>query len=196
MHYMFFQKYFFSILMFTGIIFLPFVQINANGESLSNSLSLKSLEERIIPKREVTQKNETTSTIVNTEKQVVKALESHVDTVETIQKEVSENVEHYFSSTKLIFAPTGRVPRSGEGYFFNYQFFILGIIHGINNYVSITAGVSIIPHENLSNKLLYIAPRIGILHSDKYALSIEARYISYGMLYSAKSVFSMVSLGR
>lgn len=82
--------------------------------------------------------------------------------------------------SRLMYAPTGRPLRQGEGFFSDYYVFFPGISYGITDQVGFMAGMSIFPGVPLEAQLKYVAPRIGVQISDKYAISAGTLYATGG----------------
>ena len=85
------------------------------------------------------------------------------------------NGQYYFpnpNSTRLIFAPTARMLKRGEGYFSDYWIFFPGISFGLSDYVSLGGGVSIFPEE--SSQVMYFTPKVGIVQSPKVNFAVGA----------------------
>jgi len=80
--------------------------------------------------------------------------------------------------SRLLFAPTGRPLKKGDGYFSDYELMFPGIAVGLTDNLSIAGGVSVIPGLRLDEQVLYVSPRIGWNLSDKAA-------VSAGVLYAA-----------
>ena len=100
---------------------------------------------------------------------------------ETILKVTSEqggayrNGQYYFpnpNSTRLIFAPTARMLKRGEGYFSDYWIFFPGISVGLTDFVSLGGGMSIFPEA--SSQVMYFTPKVGILQSPKVNFAVGA----------------------
>lgn len=71
--------------------------------------------------------------------------------------------EYWFpnpNSTRLFFAPSGRMLERGDGYVSDYEVFFPGLAYGLTDNVSIGGGVSLIP-AGLDQELFYITPKIG-----------------------------------
>lgn len=82
--------------------------------------------------------------------------------------------------SRLMYAPTGRPLRRGEGFFSDYYVFFPGISYGITDQVGFMAGMSAFPGVPLEAQLKYVAPRIGVQISDKYAVSAGTLYATGG----------------
>ncbi len=63
------------------------------------------------------------------------------------------------NSTRLYFAPTGRMLKKGEGYFSDYYLFFPGFAYGASDNFTIGGGVSLIPGVD---RIFYFTPKIGI----------------------------------
>jgi hypothetical protein len=71
--------------------------------------------------------------------------------------------EYWFpnpNSTRLFFAPSGRMLDQGEGYVSDYEVFFPGFAVGVTNHVSIGGGMSLFP-AGLDEQVYYLAPKIG-----------------------------------
>src|SRR5690349_21296794 len=89
--------------------------------------------------------------------------------------------QYYFpnpNSTRLIFAPTGRMLDRGEGYFSDYWVFFPGISFAVTDMFSMGGGMSIFPGVGLGEQLLYVTPKLGIVQREKYNAAV-------GVLYAA-----------
>ena len=78
--------------------------------------------------------------------------------------------------TRLMFAPTGRPLRRGDGYFYNHYIFFPGITYGLTEHFSLSGGVSVFPAVGLNDQILSVASKFGLYASDDVSLSA-------GMLY-------------
>ena len=74
------------------------------------------------------------------------------------------------NSTRLFFAPTGKMLKQGEGYFADYELFFPGFAVGVTDYLSIGGGVSILP-VGFDEQVYYLTPKIGASLSEKVHLS-------------------------
>jgi hypothetical protein len=76
--------------------------------------------------------------------------------------------------SRLMFAPTGRPLRQGDGYFSVHELVFPGFSYGLTDNVSVSGGVSTIPGLGLSQQLVYFSPKVGFELSDRAAVSIGA----------------------
>ena len=83
--------------------------------------------------------------------------------------------QYYFpnpNTTRLVFAPTGRMLERGEGYFSDYWVFFPGISVGLSDMFSIGGGMSIFPEA--SSQIMYFTPKLGIVQSPKVNFAVGA----------------------
>jgi hypothetical protein len=88
---------------------------------------------------------------------------------------------YYFpnpNATRLVFAPTGRMLKKGEGYFSDYWIFFPGFAAGLTDMFSIGGGMSVIPGAGFDNQLLYFTPKLGIVQSETFNAAVGALAIS------------------
>jgi hypothetical protein len=78
--------------------------------------------------------------------------------------------------SRLLFAPTGRPLKKGDGYFSDYELVFPGVAVGVTDHFSIAGGLSIVPGVRIDHQVLYISPRIGWNLGDKAAVSFGALY--------------------
>ncbi len=65
--------------------------------------------------------------------------------------------------TRLLFSPTARMLKQGEGYFSDYYLFFPGLTMGIADGFTMGAGVSIFPRVDLENQLFFFGSKVGII---------------------------------
>jgi hypothetical protein len=82
------------------------------------------------------------------------------------------------NTTRLFFAPTGRMLKKGQGYFCDYLIFLPGFSYGITDNINIGGGASIIPGLSMSEQAYFFTPKIGLTASAKTNLSLGALIIS------------------
>lgn len=98
--------------------------------------------------------------------------------------------------SRLLFAPTGRPLRKGEGYFTDYYVFFPGVAYGFTDNFSLMAGFSLLPGLSLDEQLMYVAPRIGKQFTDKFSLSAGALYLSVVDEFAAGIAFGSATYGE
>jgi len=97
--------------------------------------------------------------------------------------------------SRLLFAPTGRPLKRGDGYFSDYYIFFPGVAYGITDNLSLMGGFSIIPGLGLGDQLIYLAPRIGKSISDQLALSGGTLFLSLPEIGAAGLLFATGTYG-
>ena len=106
------------------------------------------------------------------------------------------NGQYYFpnpNSTRLIFAPTARMLRRGEGYFSDYWVFFPGISVGLTDFVSLGGGMSIFPEA--SSQVMYFTPKVGIVQSPKVNFAVGALIASVPFDSDANSAGILYGVG-
>lgn len=78
--------------------------------------------------------------------------------------------------SRLLFGPTGRPLKKGDGYFSDYELVFPGVAVGITDNLSIAGGISIVPGIGIDEQLFYISPRVGWNLGEKAAVSFGALY--------------------
>lgn len=79
------------------------------------------------------------------------------------------------NQTRLLFAPTGRALKAGQGYFSTYEILFPFLAVGITDFLTVAGGISLVP--GAENQLLYLAPKITPVQVDKFDLSGGVLYI-------------------
>jgi hypothetical protein len=74
--------------------------------------------------------------------------------------------------SRLMFAPTGRPLRKGDGYFADHELVFPGFAYGLSDNVSVAGGISTLPGLGLSEQLVYFSPKVGFELSDRAAVSL------------------------
>jgi hypothetical protein len=85
--------------------------------------------------------------------------------------------------SRLMFAPTGRPLRKGDGYFSDYELLFPGLSYGITDHLTLSGGVSTIPGIGLGDQLFYISPKLGFELGDRQAYSVGFLYAAGGGEY-------------
>ena len=89
--------------------------------------------------------------------------------------------QYYFANpneTRLVFAPTGRNLRKGEGYFSDYWIFFPGFAAGLSNRFTIGGGMSIFPFLGIDEQLMYLTPKLGVVQSEKFNAAVGVLYVT------------------
>jgi len=123
--------------------------------------------------------------------------EKYMRRVPRIQVKVLETLSGYFegekymrrdpNDTRLFFSSTGRSLKKGQGYFSAYEIFFPSIAVGITDFIMISGGISLIP--GAESQLIYLTPKIRLLHLKNFDLSASLQYMSsfgysFGMGYA------------
>jgi hypothetical protein len=83
--------------------------------------------------------------------------------------------------SRLMFAPTGRPLRQGDGYFSDHELVFPGFAAGVTDNLSLAGGVSMIPGLGLAEQLAYFSPKIGFQLSEDAAISVGALFAGTGI---------------
>jgi hypothetical protein len=91
------------------------------------------------------------------------------------------------NDTRLFFSSTGRSLKKGQGYFSAYEIFFPSIAVGITDFIMFSGGISLIP--GAESQLIYLTPKIRLLHFKKFDMSASLQYMnsfgySFGMSYA------------
>ena len=94
------------------------------------------------------------------------------------------------NDTRLLFAPTARCLKGGEGYFADYYLFFPMLAFGITDNITIAGGASIFPWIGIENNLFYFMPKVGFNIGENFSLAGGALLVkipSFGTVGSANS---------
>jgi hypothetical protein len=94
------------------------------------------------------------------------------------------NGEYWFpnpNTTRLLFAPTGRMIKKGEGYFSDYMLFFPGVAVGITDRITMGGGLSIFPGGGFDNQLFYLTPKVGIIAREKLNVAVGVLAVKAGL---------------
>jgi len=78
------------------------------------------------------------------------------------------------NDSRLMFAPTGRPLRKGDGYFSDHYVVFPGVTYGVTDHVSLAGGVSVVPAVGISEQVGFASARIAHQPSDRFALAAGA----------------------
>jgi hypothetical protein len=78
--------------------------------------------------------------------------------------------------SRLLFSPTGRPLKKGDGYFSDYELVFPGLAFGLTDHFSIAGGVSVIPTVGIGEQIIYVSPKLGWEISDRAAVSVGGLY--------------------
>lgn len=88
---------------------------------------------------------------------------------------------YYFpnpNATRLIFAPTGRQLRAGEGYVSDYWVFFPGVAVGLTNRFTLGGGMSVFPGVGFDEQVYFVTPKIGIVQGERFNAALGALAMS------------------
>jgi hypothetical protein len=66
------------------------------------------------------------------------------------------------NQTRMLFGPTGRMLKQGDGYFFDVLIFFPGVAYGLTDNITIGGGMSIFPGFDAEEQLYFITPKVGL----------------------------------
>lgn len=119
-----------------------------------------------------------------------------------IQREEMRHGEYWFpdpNSSRLFFAPTGRMLAKGEGYFSDTYLLFVGAAGGVTSNFTMGGGMSLIPSQNPTENIFYLTPKVGLVDQPNFALAagalvgfagfsgIDMSNRSFGILYGVSS---------
>jgi hypothetical protein len=78
--------------------------------------------------------------------------------------------------TRLLFAPTARPLKSGQGYFSAYEVFFPFLAYGVGDHLTLAGGMSLFP--GASAQLFYLAPKATVYNSEKLSLAGGVLYLN------------------
>jgi hypothetical protein len=84
------------------------------------------------------------------------------------------------NATRLLFAPTGRMLRKGEGYFSDFWVFFPGVNVGLTDRVSVGAMMSVFPGVSLTQQLYFVTPKVGVIQRPNLNVAAGAMLIGWG----------------
>ena len=93
---------------------------------------------------------------------------SNIQSISTVRASEMHDGEYWFpdpNRTRLFFAPTGRMLDAGEGYYMNTYLVLQTFAGGLNDYVTMGGGFSLIPGVDPSDWQYYITPKVGLYRS-------------------------------
>lgn len=81
------------------------------------------------------------------------------------------------NSTRLFFAPTGRMLNQGQWYFSDYYILFPGFTTGLTDNITMGAGMSLIPGLSIPNQIFFFTPKIGLKATQGFDLAAGALII-------------------
>ena len=193
------NKFLFIVLLFLCLAALSTGKLYAQKQEVSpDSLVTISLKDGTTLTGKIVQEDEASITVVTAAELEVKVPRSSIISIKLSRARVVKGKLYRYDPnySRLLFAPTGRPLRKGEGYFSDYYVFFPGIAEGLSDNLSFMAGMSIFPGLGFGEQLIYFAPSIGVQASEKFAASAGALYISLWGDCAAGIAFAVASVGE
>ena len=78
------------------------------------------------------------------------------------------------NTTRLLFAPTARMLKQGEGYFNDTYLFFVSLADGITDNVTLGGGMSVFPTPDFSENVYYLTPKVGLYSRGDVSLAAGA----------------------
>jgi hypothetical protein len=78
------------------------------------------------------------------------------------------------NTTRLLFAPTARMLKQGEGYFNDTYLFFLSFAGGISDNVTLGGGMSVFPIPDFTDNVFYLTPKAGLYSSGDVSFAAGA----------------------
>ena len=147
-------------------------------EKLVNTLVSITLTDRTQVQGTIIRQDKTHITIATSSGLEVKVPRNSIVSTRNIKSSHGALTRSDPNYSRLMFTPTGRPLRSGQGYWSNYYISFPGITYGLTNQIGITAGLSVFPGVGLGDQLLSLAPKIAFYQNDDFALSAGTLYMS------------------
>ena len=76
------------------------------------------------------------------------------------------------NETRLLFAPTGRMLKPGEGYYSNTWLFLQQFAGGMTSNFTLGGGFSILPSDNFANNIFYVTPKLGLYNTERTNVAV------------------------
>jgi len=105
---------------------------------------------------------------------------SKIKEIKEVPTDSIRNGQYWFANpntTRLYFAPTGRMLKKGEGYFADYYLFFPVITYGITDNITIGGGMSLFPGAKIDEQIFYLTPKVGLKAVKNLNLAIGALLI-------------------
>ncbi|MFH1008623.1 MAG: hypothetical protein V1800_14175 [Candidatus Latescibacterota bacterium] len=100
-----------------------------------------------------------------------------IRSVQEVPQSAFRSGEYWFpnpNSSRLYFAPKGRMLKKGTGYFQNIYVFFAGFAAGVTDNVTIGGGMSLFPGIGMDKQLFYLTPKVGIKATQSFDLAAGA----------------------
>ena len=98
------------------------------------------------------------------------------------------------NQTRLLFAPTARTLKKGQGYFSVYEIFFPMFAFGVTDFFSLAVGGTLVP--GAEEQLFYIAPKISPVHFKSFDVGAGVLYINIPDEEGAGIVYGVTTYSR
>lgn len=105
---------------------------------------------------------------------------SDVRRLNTIAEHLHRNGTYWHpnpNASRLLFAPTGRTLRKGQGYIADHLLFFPSVTFGLDDRITLGAGVSLFPAVSLDEQIFYLTPKLALYQSENVNFSTGALLI-------------------
>lgn len=82
--------------------------------------------------------------------------------------------------SRLMFGPTARPLRKGDGYFADYELVFPGVAYGVTDNITIGGGISAVPGIGLGEQLFYISPKVGFELGPQASVAVGGLFAGFG----------------
>lgn len=140
--------------------------------------------------------DDSTYTLVTPSGVLITVLRTSVRSVEPFRGRIvkGEMQRHDPNYTRLLFAPTARPLRRGDGYFSDYYIVFPGVSYGLTNQISVQGGVSLIPAVSFREQAKFAGIKVGFPVTKKVSVAGGGLYIGANE-YAFGTVFAVGTFG-
>jgi len=172
-------------------------QLYAQENSIPDSVVSVSLEDGTVLNGIITNKTECCLEIKTLGGLEAKIPRSTILSIKPLHGRIVEGRFQRFDPnySRLLYAPTGRPLKKGEGYFSDIWVFFPGFAYGFTDNFTLMAGFSILPGASLSEQAKYIAPKFGFQTKDDFSFSFGALYLTANE-FGAGIAFAAATMGK
>jgi hypothetical protein len=103
-----------------------------------------------------------------------------ISDIKEIKAEAIKGGKYWFPNpnrTRMLFGPTARTLRKGEGFFNDIYIFFPGVAYGITDNITIGGGMSLFPGLDIEDQLYYLTPKIGTKVTPEVDIAASAMII-------------------
>lgn len=113
----------------------------------------------------------------STEMGIITIPRNRITSIQTILASALREGAYWFpdpNTTRLYFAPTGRMLQKGCGYIADYYLFFPMVNYGVTERLSLGGGFSILPTNKMSDQIFYLTPKYGLKQSERFNIAVGA----------------------